>query len=189
MEQRQRTDDVVFLGKQQPMPEPAVVDHAGIQVLRDLRHAGRAAGVEIGGHTVGLGILEGQLGRLLGHFLVQAFDIRMRLAVDLGPDERHDPGFGRRQVAVEIDLQDGVHARRVAHGLGDLLCHVGLRKRLQRDDDLGPGLAQDRADLLGLQKRVDRVGDARDRAAQQRIDRLVGIGQDIGHHVLLADAE
>ena len=60
------------------------------------------------------------------------------------------------------------HFGRMAHRLAHLLGDVGLGEGLQRDDDLGARLAQDGADLLGLEQRVDRVHDARRRPAEQR---------------------
>ncbi len=189
MEERQRAHDVVLLGIEEPVPDPAIIDHPGIEMLRHLRHPRRPAGMEIAGDAVFLRILELQRRGLLGDLLPEVLVIGVHATFELGTQEGHDPALGRGQVAQQIHLEHGLHIGRVAHRLRRLLGDVGLRKGLQRDDHLGVRLPQDRGDLLGLQQRVDRVRDPGHGPAQQRQHGLVAVGQDVGHDVLRSDAQ
>ena len=189
VKQRQRAHHVVRLGKEQAMPQPAVVDHAGIFVLRDLGHAGGAAGVEIGRHPVARAVGKFQRRLLRRHRLVIVAQIGMVAGRVLGTHKRHDPALGRAEIAIEVDLQHRVDIWRVAHRLGGFLRDVGFRKRLERDHHLGPGLAQDGGDLFGLQQRVDRVHDPRDRGADGGCRGFQAIGQDQGDNIALVDLE
>ena len=66
VEQRQWTHNVVAGAEHKGRSEPPIVEHARICMLGHLRHAGGAAGVEIGRDPVFLLILKGQpVGRLL----------------------------------------------------------------------------------------------------------------------------
>ena len=190
MEQRQRAHHAIGFLEQQTLPQPAVIDHAGKLVLRDLGHPRRPARMEIGGDAVFLPILEGQpVRRLPRQFCVEIQNIGRMADRVLGPDQRHDPGFRRGEVAHKIHLQHRLDRWRMLHRLGNLLRHVGLGKGLQRDHDLGLRLAQDGADLFGLQQGVDRVHDPRHRPAQQGDGGLKAVGQHIGHHVLFTHAK
>ena len=111
------------------------------------------------------------------------------MGVNLGPDEGDDPLFRRRQVAVQIDLKHRLDAGGVGDRLGGLLGDVGLGEGFQRDKDLGLRLAQDGRDLLGLKQRVDRVDDARHRAAQKRGHGFQRVRQQIGDGIALAHAK
>ena len=188
VEQRQRTDDVVFFRKQQSVTEPTVIDHAGILVLRHFRHARRAACVEVGRDTVAFAVGEIQFGVLLFDRLVEADHIRSHLG-RLGADHRDDPRLWRRQITVQVNFNYGFHTGRVAHGLGHLLRHIRFRERLQRDDNLGFGFPQDRRNLFRFQQRVDRVHDARNRTTQQRQRGFVTVRQHISHHILFTDTQ
>ena len=189
MEQRQWTDHVVIRCEQQCAAQPAVIDDPRIAVLRDFRHARRAARVEIGRDTVACAIGKGQRLGLARDLGVEILDVGMMVAKVLGPDKRHNPRFRRRQIAVEINLQHGMHTRRMAHGLGGFLRHIGFRKRLQGDDDLSLRLAQDRGNLFRLQQRVDRIDDPRDGTAQNGQHGLVAIGQDAGNNIAFLDTK
>ena len=109
--------------------------------------------------------------------------------VHLRADQRHDPRLRRREVAVEVDLQHRFDVRGKRHGRMRLLRHVRLGEALQRDDDLGLRLAQDGADLLGVEEWVDGVRDPRDGRTDESDRRLVAVGQDVGDHIAFPDAE
>ena len=91
VEKRQRAHDVVVLREQQFGSDPPVVNHSRIPVLRDFRHAGRTAGVEIAGDPVAGAVGEVQCLRVLGNFSVEVEVFRLVLNLTLWPDERHDP--------------------------------------------------------------------------------------------------
>jgi hypothetical protein len=161
-----------------------------IGVLRDLGHARGAAGVEIGRDPVARAVGEGQLvARVFGHLLVPVHHAGAVAGGVLGTDEGDDEFLQPRQVAQKVHLQHDLHVGRVADRLRHLLGDIGFREFLQRDHDLGVGLAQDGGDLLGLQQRVDRVDDPRDRAAQDRHRRLGAVGQHEGDGVGFLDAQ
>ena len=190
VEHWQRAHQHVLFGEQYRLAQPAVVDHARLLVLRDLGCAGGAAGVEIGRDAVVLGLVEGQAVVALPagrRFEVQIF--RLITDLDLGTQQGDRQPLQPRQIGPQIDLEDGLDRRGQSHRRGSLLRDIGFRERLQRHQNLGPGLAQDAGDVFGVKQRVDRVDDARRRARQQNHGRLDAIGQQIGHHVLRADAE
>ena len=189
VEHGQGADHVVFGRVKQRAAQPAVIDDPRIAMLRDLGHAGGAAGMEIGGNPVTRAVGKGQRLGLARQFGVEILDIGMMVAGVLGAHKRHDPGFRRSQVAIEIHLKHRVHAGGMAHRFGGLLRHVGLGERLERDDDLGLGLAQDGADLFRLKQRIDRVDDPRNGTAEDGQNRLVAVGQDASDHIALTDAE
>ena len=165
MKERQRAHHVVMFGEQQCMPDPAVIDHPGIAVLRHLWHARGAAGMEIGRHAITAGIREIKARVLARYCLVEIQDIGMVPGRRFRPHQRHDPAFGRAEIAVEVNLKNRMYARRMAHRLGGFLGNIGLREGFERDHHLGSGFAQDRANLFGFKQRVDRVDDPGDGAA------------------------
>ena len=189
VKERQRAHDAVGLLEQQPVGEPSVVDHARVAVLHEFRQPGGSAGVEIGGDPILLHVLEVQGFGLLGDGRGEVDPLGRVAGRVLGAHERDDPALGRLQVAVEIDLDNGVHLGRLLDRLGHLLGEVGLGEWLERDHDLGVGLAQDGADVVGLEQRVDRVGDARDHRAEQGEDGLSAVRHHQSDNVLLADPE
>ena len=189
VEQRQRAHDVVLFREQQLIAQPAIVDHPRIPVLRHLGHTRRAAGMEIGAHPVPRGIREIERGVLppgLGH---EILDVGMVLAGHFRPQEGHDPAFRRAEIGVQVDLEDRVHLPRMAHRLGGFLGDIRLREGFQRHHHLGVGLAQDGADILGLEQRVDRAGDAGHHGPHHRRRGLQAVGQDQGNHVALLHLE
>ena len=186
VEHGQRADQVVVFGEEQLVAQPAVIDHAGIEVLRHFRHARRTAGMKVGADAVGLAVLELEGLRLGADGLGEGVDLGFMLDRDLGADERHDQLLHAGQVAVQIDLDHVLDVRSQLDGFGGLLGHVGFREGAQRDQHLGLGLLQDRADLFGVQQRVDRVDDPRDHAAHIGDDGFVAVGQEIRDLVLLA---
>ena len=189
VEQRQRAQDHVRRFEEDAVGHPTVVDHPLVAVARDLRHPRRPAGVEERAHAVLLRVLEREGLGLLRRLLGERQDAGVVIDGVLGPDQRNDQLLRARQVAVEIHLHDGLHVRRQLDRAGDLLRHVRLGERPQRDHGLGARLAQDRRDLLGLQQRVDRRGHARHRAADQRDGGLRAVGQHVGDRVVRADAQ
>jgi hypothetical protein len=129
-----------------------------------------------------------------GRFLLRDFRREVEHAglvrgVHLRADEGHDPRLRGREVAVEVDLDHRLDVGGESHGGVGLLRHVGLGEALQRHDDLGLRLTQDRADLVHVEQRVDRVRDPRNGRADQRDGGLVAVGQDVGDHVGLAHAQ
>ena len=190
VEERQRADDVVFGLEQELRPDPAVVDHARIPVLGDLRHPRGAAGVEVGGDAIALRVREGERSVFcFASSVVKSSTRALWVGCTFGPDEGHDPRLRRREVAVEVHLDHRLDVGGERHGGMRLLRHVGLGEALERDDDLGLRLAQDRADLVDVEERVDRVRDPCDGRADQRDRGLVAVGQDVGDHVAFADPE
>ena len=189
VKQRQRTHDVVMLLKEQFGAEPAVVDEPRIAVLGDFGHSGRSARVEVAGHTIFGAVGKAQGLRLLGHFFFKAQVCRLIFHSPLGPDQRNDPRFGRREIAQKIHLQHCLHIRRQGHGLGRFVRDVGFWERSQSDNDLGIGFPQNRPDLFRIQQRIDRVCDTCNRCSQQCVHCLIGIWQNVGHHVFFADTQ
>ena len=189
VEQRQRTHDIVLFAEQQAMAQPTVVDQAGIFVLRHLRHAGGAPGVEIASDTVFLHVLEIERGVLFGDLSVEVEVLRLIFCQPLGPDQWHDPAFRRCQIADKVHLKHRMHLGRKPHRFGGLLRHVRLGERPQGDHDGCTNLAQDGTDLFGIQQRIDRADDPRNGTAQQGDSRLVTVWQHVGHHVFLTNTE
>ncbi len=183
VEHRQRAHHAVFFGVKQLVADPALIHDPGVFVLCNLGHARGAAGVEIGGDPVFFGVLEAEGCGLRLHFLVEAAQIRVARAFDLRAHQRHDPAFGRRQVAVEVNFQNRLHVWRVAHGLRRLLRHIRLGEGFERDDNLGVGFAQDGGDLFRFEQRVDRVDDPGNGGGNGRDNRLGAIGHDHCDHI------
>ncbi len=159
-------------------------------MLGHFRHARGAAGVEIGAVAVvgGLGEIE-LVGAVDMHRLGEIEHLRLVARLQFRADEGGDPGGGRREIAAEIDLQHRLDIGREGDGLVDLLGEVGLGERREGDDDLGAGLAQDGADGLGGEQRVDRVDDARRGAGEQGDRGFEPVRQDVGDHVGGTDTE
>ena len=117
MEQRQRADDVVLLGEEQRMPDPTIIDHAGILVLRHLGHARCATGVEIGRHAVSGAVGEIQMiAPLTVQLSIEIQDARFMLHLEFRAQKWHDQLLQAGHVAKEINLQHGFHTRRKFDG-------------------------------------------------------------------------
>mmetsp|Transcript_7158 Transcript_7158/g.11772 ORF Transcript_7158/g.11772 Transcript_7158/m.11772 type:complete len:264 (+) Transcript_7158:1253-2044(+) len=158
-------------------------------MLRHLRHACRTAGVEIRAHAVTPAVGKLQRGWVFRQLFVEVFEIRVLRACDFGPDKRHNPGLWRGQVFDQINFQNRVHMRGMAHGLSHLLGHVGFWEAFKRHHHFCVGFAQDGRDLLRLQKRVDRIHNARNHTTKQRIHGLVTVRQHKGHSVFFTYAK
>ena len=155
-----------------------------------LRHARRPARMKEGRNPVLPGLGERQrLCGLAGKFGSKAFDRGIVLHGVFRADEGHDPAFRRRQIPVQVNFQNGPDAGGMPDRFGDLLCDVSLGKGAQRDHHLCPGFAQDCADLLWLQQRVDRVDDPRRHRPQKDDGRFDRIGQNEGHDIGFPDAK
>ena len=190
MKQRQRAHHRI-IGVNQQAANPTVIDEPAIGMLGHLGHPGGAAGVEIERNAVFAAIVEFQRLGLARDFRVEVQIFRMgrRFRRHLGPQERHQPAFGRAEIAVQVNFENGHHMRRVAHRFGDLLGHVALGEGFERHHHFGICFPKDSANLLGFEQRVDRVHDTRHRAAQHAQDRFVTDRQDIGYNVGFTDPQ
>ena len=105
MEQWQRADHHIGFAKHQPRAQPAVVNHPRRFVLCDFWHARGAAGMEISRDVVCGAVGKRQpVARMFGTFGVEILDIGIVRNRVFGPDQRHDPTFGRRQIPHQINL-------------------------------------------------------------------------------------
>ncbi len=77
----------------------------------------------------------------------------------------------------------------VAHRFGGFLGNIRAWKVLERYNNLGVRFAQDRADLFGFKKRVDRVHNPGDRSAECCEYRFIAIGQHQSDNIGFPDAK
>ena len=108
---------------------------------------------------------------------------------DFWANERHDPRFGRCQIAVEIHFQHSLHIRRLRDSISRQLWQVRFWEPAQGDQDLRIGLAQDCGNLVWFQQRVDGIGDARNAAPHKGQGRLATDRQKIGHDIIFPNTQ
>ena len=161
------------LGFQDEVDRPGLVDLVAMAVSHQLRRARGAAGVEIGRGVAGLDL--------------PATDevirgLRLDQVVE-GVDAV------RRITAAAIHLHDRLEVLEATAHLLDLLPDVGAGQGTERHQHLGLGGLQDLGDLVRLQQRVDRVGDASGLCAEQRGESFRHQGQHEADDVIGADAE
>ena len=77
----------------------------------------------------------------------------------------------------------------MAHGLGHLLGQISLGKSAQSHHNFGIGFAQNCADLIGFQQRIDRIDDPCHCPPQQGNSGFQTVWQHKGHHIGRPDTQ
>src|SRR6476469_4899648 len=121
----------------------------------ELRRAGGAAGVEVGGDIAG------------SDFSAADQAVRRLLA-----DQGLKGVDGIRLVAWPIDLNDRLQLLQFAAYFDDLIPDVTALRWSKRDQHLGPGRLQDLGDLMRFEQGVHGIGNAGCFGAEQRDETL-----------------
>ena len=152
---------------------PGVERFGEVGAPRDFRRAGRAAGAEIGGDVVGLRRLEGQgVAALLLQFAREnRARERSSAVVSRCSEERSaSPSAGGRRRAPCRRRAPRAGSVRPRRGGRRLPPEVGPGRRGERHQKLRLDRLQEPGELLRLEERTDREGDARGLAAPDRRD-------------------
>ena len=189
VEHRQRADQDILFGEQQPVAQPAVIDDPAIAVLRHFGQSRGATGMEIGADPVARTVGKSQGLGLLRDFGIEIQHpglVRHRV---FRAQKRHDELLDPAQIAQQVNFEHMRHVRGQPDRFRRLLGHLGLWERPQCHQHLGLGFTQDARNLVCIHQRIDRADDPRHLPAKIGQHRLVTIGQQIGHDIGFTDAE
>ena len=98
VEQGKGADHIVGFIEQQLVTQPAVINDSRIFVLHQFGHAGGATGVKVGANPVFGRIFKCQHLGLRRDGLLKILHARLMLFLNLGPDQRDNPAFGRFEI-------------------------------------------------------------------------------------------
>ena len=136
-------------------------------MLGHLGHASSATSMKICSHSVFRGIGKINNTVLPIKFSIEIHNLSRMSGHHLWPNQRYNPRFWWRQIAVEIYLQNCLHIGGLGHCISCQLCQIRFWEPAQCDQNLGIGFAQNRCNLVWFQQWINRICDTRDAATDQ----------------------